>query len=433
MSTIDTDIQITTQTDVSAEKIGVYLWLSFAICFFANVFAGLISTLMSVYLPVVVTDLSGATNDLPRISGTISALYIAGWTVGGFTWGFISDKIGRTKALALSIGTFGLFTLTISFALSWEWVVAFRLLSGFSVGGILVLTPTLLSEIWPARSRSVIIGIDSIGFPVGIFSSGLVTVLVHDWRGAFFFVGIPPMIIALLSIWVLKESDNWRASRVFKKLPPKAGDQRNLVKGAIIFGSMLIGLWGMFSWIPTWVQSLLTGSDGQRERGITMMLLGAGGLLGGFISGWVSDSLGVRKAMLVCFSGCIVMSFLLFGFNTSFSVIIYPELGLLSLFFGISQGLLSIYIPQLFPYHIRGTFTGICFNIGRIFTTVAIFFVGVLVTTLGGYGNTLLAFAGIFVLGFVAVYFAGDKTKVLTESTARPAPDAAANTEARKI
>ncbi len=116
--------------------------------------------------------------------------------------------------------------------------------------------------------------------------------------------------------------------------------------------------------------------------------------------------------MLLCFTGCIVMSFLLFGLNSSFSPVIYPELALLSLFFGISQGLLSIYIPQLFPYHIRGTYTGICFNVGRIFTTMAIFFVGVLVTTFGGYGNTLLIFAGIFLFGFAAIYLTKDQPKV---------------------
>jgi MFS family permease len=415
MSIIDTNIELTTQQDMSTDRIGVHLWLAFIVCFFSNVFAGLISTLMSVYLPDVVRGLLGdrEVSEIASISGIISALYIAGWTIGGFSWGFISDRIGRTKALTLSVGTFGIFTLLISFAPSWEWVVAFRLLSGFSVGGILVLTPTLLSEIWPARSRSVMIGIDSIGFPVGIFSSGLVTVLVSDWRGAFY-VGIPPMILALISILVLKESDNWKASRAAARddsAAERSDNRANLVKGAIIFGSMLIGLWGMFSWIPTWVQSLLDGSGGQSQRGITMMLLGGGGLLGGFLSGWVSDSLGVRKAMLLCFSGCILMSVLLFGLNSTFSVIIYPELALLSLFFGISQGLLSIYIPQLFPYHIRGTYTGICFNIGRIVTTLAIFFVGALVTTFGGYGNTLLAFAGIFIFGFIAVYFAGDKTK----------------------
>lgn len=418
MDTINSNIDLATaqavSTEKSGERIGAYLWFAFAVCFFSNVFAGLISTLMSVYLPVVVDDLSGTVEaaGLARISAIISALYIAGWTIGGFTWGYISDRIGRARALALSVGTFGLFTLMISFAPSWEFVVAFRLLSGFSVGGILVLTPTLISEIWPARTRSVVLGIDSIGFPVGIFSSGLVTYLVNDWRGAFF-VGIPPMILGVLAILTLRESDNWKNARVAVHNDPdaQADNRTNLVRGAIIFGSMLIGLWGMFSWIPTWVQSLLTGSTGQNERGLTMMLLGGGGLLGGFISGWVSNTLGVRRAMLLCFSGCIVMSVLLFGLNKIFSPVIYFELALLSVFFGISQGLLSIYIPQLFPYHIRGTYTGICFNIGRIFTTAAIFFVGIMVITFGGYGNTLLAFASIFVIGFAAVYLTKEKAK----------------------
>ncbi len=35
----------------------------------------------------------------------------------------------------------------------------------------------LLFEIWPQKTRSVMIGIDSIGFPIGIFSSGLINVL----------------------------------------------------------------------------------------------------------------------------------------------------------------------------------------------------------------------------------------------------------------
>jgi MFS family permease len=403
------NIEITTSAEVSTEKISTYLWLSFFVCFFCNIFAGLISTLMSVYLPVVVRNLSGKVSDdqLNNISAYISALYLVGWTIGGFTWGWVSDKIGRASALILSSGVFGLFTFMISFAPTWEFVVAFRFLSGFAVGGVLVITPTLISEIWPVKSRAIFLGVDSIGFPIGIFSSGLLNYMVNDWRTAFY-VGTLPIFLAWLSIWILKESENWRDSRANTTLPnsqQSIRERTNLIKGTIIFGSMLIGLWGMFSWIPTWVQSLMSGSTGQNERGITMMLLGAGGLAGGFISGWVSNALGVRRAMMLCFAGCIVMSFLLFGTNTTFSRIIYTELALLSMFFGISQGLLSIYIPQLFPFHIRGTYTGICFNIGRIVTAIAVFFVGVLVTSLGGYSNTLLTFAGIFVIGFVTIYF----------------------------
>jgi hypothetical protein len=115
--------------------------------------------------------------------------------------------------------------------------------------------------------------------------------------------------------------------------------------------------------------------------------------------------------MLFCFAGCITMSAILFGTNTSFSNIIYFELALLAIFFGISQGLLSIFIPQLFSLHIRGTYTGICFNVGRILTAAAVFFVGVLVAVLGGYSNTLLTFAGIFIAGFITVAFTKDIIK----------------------
>lgn len=395
-------------------KAGIVLWTSFALCFLCNVSAGLISTLMSVYLPVVVRDLSGEViaADLNRVSAYISSLYIAGWAIGGFFWGWISDRIGRVKGLAISVGAFGLFTTLISFASSWEMVVTFRLLSGLAVGGILVITPTLLFEIWPERTRAVMIGIDSIGFPIGIFSSGLVNLLVNDWHSAFLIGGLP-VALAIFSLLLLKESDHWKVSRTQQwssSLESKAGSE-NLLRGAVIFGSMLIGLWGMFSWIPTWVQSLLTTSDGQTERGIAMMVLGTGGLTGGFISGWVCNKLGVRKAMMLCFGGCIALSVLLFGLNRSFSSIIYPELALLALFFGISQGLLSIYIPQLFPVHNRGTYTGICFNIGRIVTAVAVFFVGVLVTVLNGYSNSLLTFTGIFAIGFITIFFSGDENK----------------------
>ena len=398
--------ELTASQVKDSEKIGVLLWSSFIVCFLCNMCAGLISTLMSVYLPPVVQELTGKTNtgELSTISAYIQSLYIAGWAVGGFFWGFISDKIGRVKALALSVGLFGIFTLVISFASSWEFVVLLRLASGLSVGGILVITPMLLFEIWPKKSRAVMIGIDSIGFPVGIFSSGLVTILIGSWRDAFL-IGLFPVVLAGLGLFILRESDHWKNSTQTARgeIASKI-DRSNLLKGSIIFGSMLIGLWGMFSWIPTWVQSLLGASDGQSERGIAMMLLGAGGLSGGFASGWVSNALGVRRAMMVCFAGCIIMSALLFGFNSSFSKVIYIELAFLSFFFGISQGLLSIFIPQLFPVQIRGTFTGICFNIGRIVTAIAIFFVGFLVAFFNGYSNTLLAFAGIFIIGFITMF-----------------------------
>jgi MFS family permease len=395
---------------VDTEKISAYHWLMFGICFLGNVMGGTVSTLMSVYLPVLVKDLLGTVEEsrLSYVSAYISALYFIGWAIGGLSMGVICDRIGRAKSLALSIGLFGFFTILVSFAQSWEVILFLRFFCGFGVGGMLVINNTLLSEIWPARSRAVFIGILSIGFPVGIFSSGAVNYLVSGWREGFLF-GVLPLALSALAIWILRESEAWKASKGLReenKIRRNVLEHRkDLINGSIIFGSMLIGLWAIFSWVPTWVQSLLAGSDGQRERGISMMLLGAGGLSGGFVSGWVANALGTRKAMLLCFAGVFILSFLLFKMNSSFTTVTVIEIAMLSFMFGISQGLLAVYIPQLFPVSIRAMATGFCFNVGRFVTAAVVFFVGALVTTLGGYGNSLFSFSFIFLFGFTVLLF----------------------------
>ncbi|HEY3406092.1 MAG TPA: MFS transporter [Ohtaekwangia sp.] len=406
-------------TTAGTDKISARCWVAFGICVLSNMLGGTVSTIMSVYLPTVVHDLLGDVTPqrINDVSAYINALYIVGWTIGGFTWGFISDQIGRAKALVLAIGFFGVFTILIAFLNTWEAVVAFRMLDGFGVGGVLVISATYLSEIFPERLRSIVVGILSIGFPIGIFSAGLVNYIVADWRQGFW-VGILPVVLAILSVGLLQESEKWKNRTVISthEKITLGGNLDKIMWGSLIFGSMLIGLWAIFSWVPTWIQSLLANADAQKERGLSMMLLGAGGLTGGFISGWVANALGIRKSMIICFTACLILSFLLFKVNTSFSSIIYGEIALLALFFGMSQGLLSVYIPGLFPTRIRATATGICFNLGRLFTAAAVFFVGALVTTLGGYGNAIFIFSLVFLIGLVAIFFTKTEINPHSES-----------------
>ncbi len=399
-----------TSTIVINEKVGLSLWLMFGICFLGNIMGGTASTLMAVYLPVVVKDMLGEVSEskLNETAAFINALYFVGWAIGGFTWGVICDRIGRSKSLALAIAMFGLSTVFISFASSWELIVLWRFLCGFGVGGMMVINSTLLSEAWPKHSRAISIGIVSIGFPIGIFSSGVVNYLILGWRNGFL-MGFIPLALGTISFWLLKESDTWKSSKMENakdNIKENLKSYRtDLINGSIIFGTMLIGLWAIFSWLPTWVQSLLGGANGQHERGLSMMLLGMGGLAGGFASGWISNGVGIRKTMLISFAGCFIMALVLFKSNTSFTGVTLFELALLSFMFGISQGSLSVYIPLLFPVIIRATATGFCFNIGRIVTAAAIFFLGTLVTIFGGYGNSLMIFSLVFLIGFIFLIF----------------------------
>ena len=384
----------------------------FTITFLATAFGGAVSTLMSVYLPVVVKDLqvTNSPAQLNAVSGYINSLFIFGWAAGGFLWGLISDKTGRKPALLLAIASYGVFTIITGLMPSWVGIMVCRFLSGFGVGGVLVVSVVLLTEVWPERSRAVFIGIISIAFPIGIFSAGLINFFVSSWRQGFF-IGAIPVIIALAGIWMLKESDMWLAHRSGRSRSWERGDplfssinRKALVTGSVIFGTMLIGMWALFSWMPTWIQSLIA-TDAPQQRGLSMMFLGMGGLTGGFFSGWLVNIIGLRRSLVSSFAVCTLMSVLLFKTNNHFSMVIYAEIAVLALFFGVSQGVLSVYIPLLFPTSVRASATGFCFNIGRIFTGAAVLFIGVLVNNLGGYSNSLFIFSLVFIVGLLVVVF----------------------------
>ena len=376
-------------------------------------FGGVATMLMSVYLPVAVKDLLGNVTDekMNEVSAWINCVFIFGWMFGGFIWGFICDKIGRSKSVMLSTLTYGLFTVLTAVAPSWLLVSACRFLSGFGIGGVLVTTTILISEIWPEKKRAVALGIVSVAIPVGFFAAGLINNFVVSWRQAFLFGSIP-LLTGIISIFALKESVKWKAhvseenERLSKQLFNKAYT-KNLLNGSIIFGAMLIGLWAIFSWAPTWVQSFSL-TDARDQRGFTVMILAAGGLLGSFFSGWVVNAMGLRKTMMMCFIVCFAFAFFVFKMTTSISLITFIELAVLAFFFGISQGAMAVYIPLLFPTVVRASATGFCFNIGRLFTGTVVFFIGALVILLGGYGNAIFIFSFIFIVGLTATYFSKD-------------------------
>ena len=388
---------------------GAYPYVLFAICFLAGVFGGITSTLMSAYLPDVVGELTGITGagGMEQAGAAINAAFLFGMTFGGLMVGYLSDLWGRKNAVLLSIGCIGVFTLLTAFADHWMLVVGLRFFSGSGLGGILVSTTVIIAEVWTARKKNIALGILSVTIPVGIFATGLITYSFPDWRSGFLF-GILPLVLLFIAWFYMKESEEWRLKAARAGAGPKpAGrffselDVRDLAYGSAVFGTMLIGVWAVLAWLPTWVQTVVSDTDGQQERGISMMLFAVGGLAGGFASGWISNLIGMRRTMLVCFGATFLLAIALFQFSPALTMLSYVEIVLISAFFGISQGVLNAYIPALFPTSVRSSATGFCFNVGRIFTAAAVFFVGWLVQLLGGYGNAITVFSLTLLIGFL--------------------------------
>jgi MFS family permease len=397
------------------------LAIAFIICYISIMFSGISSMLMSVYLPVAVKGLLGNVTDdrMNYISAYINSIFIFGSMFGGFAWGFICDKIGRSKAVIFSTALYALFTLLTSFSSSWLLVGFYRFATGFGVGGVIVTTNILIAELWSEKNRAVALGIVSAAMPVGFIVAGALNNLIPEWRNAFL-TGIIPLITAIIAMFVLAEPEGWK--QVNQSTDKKVSKQifsidyrENLVSGSIVFGAMLIGLWAVFSWAPTWVQSITTDATKTDElRGITMMILALSGLVGSIVSGWIVNTIGMRKTMVLCFIACFIMTAVVFKLNRSITNTTFIEMGLLAFFFGISQGALSVYIPSLFPTKVRASATGFCFNIGRLFTATVVFFIGALVTFLGGYGNAVFIFSFIFLVGLITTFFSKEKNQTTT-------------------
>lgn len=388
------------------------LAIVFLICFFSTFFSGIVSMLMSVYLPVAVKDLLGNVSEekMNDVSAWINCLFIFGWMFGGIAWGIICDKIGRSKSVMLSTLFYGVFAALTAIAPTWFLVSVCRFLSGFGIGGVLVTTTVMVTELWPEKKKAIVLGMVSLAMPVGFFAAGVISSIMEDWRGAFW-IGVVPVALALIALFALPESAKWKEDKRNHIKKEGSAEQlfapanrKNLLVGSVVFGAMLIGLWAIFSWAPTWVQSIAASENTQQLRGSTMMILAGGGIIGSFFSGWIVNAIGLRKTMIMCFAVCFIMSFVVFKLNHTVTIATFVEMATLVFFFGISQGALGVYVPALFPTNICASATGFCFNVGRLFTGTVVFFIGALVTILGGYGNAVFTFSFIFIIGLIATW-----------------------------
>lgn len=389
-----------------------YRYLLFILCFLSGLFGGITSTLLPSYLPVISNNFPH--DNIDKISAVINAVFIYGMLPGGILIGYWCDKYGRKSGFLISVLCLGICTLLTSFVNNWSWLILLRFITGFGVSGVLLSSTIIISEIWPEEKKNIALGLLTICFPIGIFLAGIITYMISDWRQAFL-TGIIPLALVVLIHFFIQESHTWINNRAINSSTQSIFSNKNITKniltGSLIYGTMLIGLWAVFVWLPTWVQSLVEISDGQKERGISMMIFAGGGLLGGTFSGWIGYKAGVKKLMLLCFGGAFALSILLFKYTTTLNLLAYIYMAIIAVFFGISQGILNSYIPELFPTTHRSTATGICFNISRLFTATSVFFVGWFVNYFNGFGNTLFVFSFVFFIGFFTILFSKEKVK----------------------
>src|SRR5438045_9533636 len=96
---------------------------------------------------------STADPSVGRHASIIQGGFLLGWALGGGFFGRIGDRLGRSRALCLTVLTYALFTGLSYFAQTWWQLLMFRFLAALGIGGEWAVGASLLSETWPRRWR----------------------------------------------------------------------------------------------------------------------------------------------------------------------------------------------------------------------------------------------------------------------------------------
>ena len=352
----------------------------------------------------------------------IGAAFLFGAAFGGLVFGWLGDKIGRVKAMSMSILVYSGFTGLLYFVQSPGQIAVLRFIAAIGMGGEWALGVALVMEVWDAKHRPMLAGLigaaSNVGFVLVGFLAWLHPVTEASWRWVVLAGAAPAAITFLIQIFV-PESHKWQESQKKAKSRPLTelfgtpGLSRRAIL-AIIFASVaLLGTWGAVQNIPTWTTIGEVLNPSKNARPFTQMLSGVGAIFGCLAAPYVAAKLNRRSAyFLLCLGSFISLELLFYGFKNYGPALLLMVMvvgGITAAFYGW----LPLYLPELFPTRVRATAQGIAFNSGRILAGIGSFSVARMT---GGFARMGMIVGGVYLIGMVVIWFAPEtKGKPLPE------------------
>ena len=356
--------------------------------------------------------------------GNITALFLIGAATGGFLFGWLGDKIGRVKSMALSIFVYSIFTGMGFFAQEPWQLGGLRFIAALGMGGEWSLGVALVMECWPDRWRpwlaAAIGAASNFGYLLVAFTGKIVSVTPDSWRWIFL-VGVFPALMVVLVMLFVPESERWKASVVKDSVSPvrlvfSRAYLRTTLLGIAFASVALIGTWGSVQWIPLWVDKLV-GPAMPWAKAESAMATSLGAIIGSMIGPLLGGRFGRRPAFFfLCISSLLTCGFLFrAGLEYNFGFLLAAFLvGASTASF---YGWFPLFLPELFPTRARATGQGICYNSGRIFAAAGALLGGQLVGWFDGdYARMGATITLVYLPGMVLIW-------LVHETRGKPLPD----------
>ncbi len=354
--------------------------------------------------------------------GAVTATFLVGAALGGVTFGWLGDRIGRIRAMSLSILTYSLLT-GLGYFVQTPWELAgVRFASALGMGGQWALGVALVMECWPEKWRPWLAGLMGIAANVGFLLVGVTARMHHisseSWRWIML-VGALPALLVFFIMLAVPESARWMAAARATTINPVreifSANLRKTTLLALAFASVaLIGTWGTVQWLPAWADQL-AGKTNLSAKADTQMFSAFGAILGAWTAPLIGARFGRRPAYFLLCSASFIVCGAMFRFVHEFSGIFLATTFLVGAATASFYGWFPLYFPELFPTLVRATGQGFCYNGGRILAAVGALTQGQLVAHFNGsYARAGAIVALVYLLGMALIWLAPEtKGKIL--------------------
>ena len=389
--------------------------------------------LYALLIPAIENDLhiSAAT------AGGIMSLTLIAAAGGGVFFGFVADRLGRTRALSASILIYCVATGLCALVHSAPQLALCRILLGLGMGGEWAAGAALVAETWPTEHRGKALGLVQSAWAIGYALAAAVVAVIMPrfsphlgWRAVFLFGMLP----GLVTIWIrrkVKEPAEWATQKSMPHslpLPHSSQFARDkwdtatqsspsafkdlfhgeLGRSTLIITAMnaasLFAWWGLFSWVPAFLaMPIAQGGHGLSivKTSSWTILMQAGTFLGYTSFGFLADRFG-RKPVYITF--LVVAAAIVPVYTLASSAIAVLLLGPVVGFWGTGffSGF-SVIASEAFPTALRGRAMGFTYNLGRIASAAAPYAIGRLSES-HGIGSALVLTSAGFLLAAVFAF-----------------------------
>lgn len=384
----------------------------------------------------------------PEIGYTGSAALL-GMFLGGAVSGYLSDRYGRKAVFQWTLLVFTLATGLCALAWGFWSLFVLRLIVGFGLGGELPVAAALVSEFAPSRHRGRLIVLLESFWAFGWLAAALIAAglagwaasrgIPFPWRWAFLIGALPALYIFVLRralpesprflvargrvaeaeriLTTIEDSSGVTRGEALSPEPPPAlygrwgifapALARRTIMLWILWFTMAFSYYGIFVWLPT---LLVDQGHGTAKSFQFTLYITLAQVPGYFTAAYLVEKLG-RKATLGSFMLlCAISSYFFGGSESAGQILLW---GCMVSFFNLGAwGVTYGYTPELYPTHLRGSGTGSAAAFGRIGAFLAPAVVGWMIAGAGGgFGSIFTLFAGVLVIGALAVLLLGEETQ----------------------